>query len=129
MDIGRLKNNTKFSAEEFCPEFAEPNITLSLKEAPEFNLRIWEGHVDEIFDPPIFTDKDWIGFTRDCQEFIGAWGDKTEMDNIDEYIWDMLRYKDKKFDWKETPEVFNLIIDFLTYAKQTGQTIVMEKDY
>ena len=50
-------------------------------------------------------------------------------DNVDEYIWDMLRYKDKEFAWKETPEVFDLIIDFLTYAKQTGQTIVMEMDY
>ena len=128
MDIGRLKNNIKFSVEEVCPEFAEPNIILSLKESPEFNLRIWDGYFVKIFDDPIFTDKDWVGFTRDYHEFTGAWEDKTEMDNIDEYIWDMLRYKDKEFGWKETPEVFNLILDFLTYAKQTGQTVIMEMD-
>ena len=132
MDIGRLKNNIKFSVEEVCPEFAEPDIILSFKESPEFNLRIWEGYFVAVFSNPIFTDRNWVGFTRDYQEDVNGWEEATEMDNIDEYIWDMLRYKDIELDpiWEKTvPKVFNLILDFLTYAKQTGQTVIVEKDY
>ena len=121
MDIRRLKNNR-----EFCAWWPEPDIILSLKESPEYNLYIWEGYIGEIFEDPIFTDKNWVGFTRDYHEGVGAWEDVTEIENVDEYIWDMLRYKDRKFDWEETPEVFNLIVDFLAYAKQTGQTVVVE---
>ena len=128
MDIGRLKNNR-----EYCAWWPEPDIILSLKESPEFNLFIWDGYFVTIFSDPIFTDKDWAGFTRDYQEFTGvwAWDDKTEIKDVDEYIWDMLRYKDKKYKpiWEKTvPEVFNLILDFLTYAKETGQTVIMEMD-
>ena len=132
MDIGRLKNNIKFSVEEVCPEFAEPDIILSLKGSPEFNLRIWEGYFVAVFSNPIFTDRNWVGFTRDYQEDVNGWEEATEMDNIDEYIWDMLRYKDIELDpiWEKTvPKVFNLILDFLTYAKQTGQIVIVEKDY
>ncbi|MBQ3573796.1 MAG: hypothetical protein IJP38_07035 [Oscillospiraceae bacterium] len=126
MDIGRLKNNR-----EFCAWWPEPDIILSLKESPEYNLYIWEGYIGEIFEDPIFTDKNWVGFTRDYHEWVGAWEDVTEIENVDEYIWDMLRYKDKEYDpiWKNTvPKVFDLIIDFLTYAKQTGQTVIMEEN-
>ena len=132
MDIGRLKNNIKFSVEEVCPEFAEPDIILSLKGSPEFNLRIWEGYFVAVFSNPIFTDRNWVGFTRDYQEDVNGWEEATEMDNIYEYIWDMLRYKDIELDpiWEKTvPKVFNLILDFLTYAKQTGQIVIVEKDY
>ena len=126
MDIEKLKNNEKFTA-----WWPERDIIISLKESPEFNLHIWNGYVETIVDPPIFTDKDWVGFTRDYQEFTGAWDDKTEIKDIDEYIWDMLRYKNKNYDpvfAKTVPEAFNLILDFLTYAKETSQTVIMEMD-
>ena len=126
MDIEKLKNNEKFTA-----WWPEREIIISLKESPEFNLRIWNGYIVAIFNPPIFTDKDWVGFTRDYQEFTGAWDDKREIKDVDEYICDMLRYKYKKYKpiWEKTvPEVFNLILDFLTYAKETGQTVIMEMD-
>ena len=128
MDIGKLKNNKEFSAEKICPEYVEPNIILSMKESPEFNLFIWDGYFVKIFGDPIFTDKDWVGFTRDYQEDVNGWDRATEIENIDEYIWDMLRYSEREYSWQETPEVFNLIIDFLTYAKETGQTVIVEKD-
>ncbi len=126
MDIQRLKNNRKHY--EIGVEWAEPKVILSLKESPEYNLHIWDGYFVAIFGEPIFADENWVGFTRDYQEGVGAWEKVMEIENIDEYIWDMLRYKDRKFDWEETPEVFNLIIDFLTYAKQTGQTVIVEAD-
>ena len=127
MDIGKLKNNEQYCA----PMWTEPDIIFSLKESPEFNMYIWDGYVETIFTPPIFTDKMWVGFTRDCQEDKGGWEKASEIEDLDEYIWDMLRYKDKEYDpiWKKTvPEVFELIMDFLTYAKETGQTVIVEKN-
>ena len=111
MDIGRLKNN-----EQYCAWWPEREVVLSLKENPEFNLRIWDGYFAEIFEDAIFTDEPWVGFTRDYQEGKGCWEKESEIKNIDEYIWDMLRYKGKEYDpiWaRHIPEVFNLIIDFL----------------
>ena len=124
MDIGKLKNN-----EQYCAWWPEPEVVLSLKENPEFNLHIWDGYFVAIFDRPIFTDEPWVGFTRDYQEDKGGWEKASEIENVDEYIWDMLRYKEKKYDpvWEKcVPEVFNLVIDFLTYAKQTNQTVIVE---
>ena len=126
MDIEKLKNN-----EKYCAWWPEPDIILSIKGSPEFNLYIWEGYFVKIFGEPIFTDKMWVGFTRDYQEGINGWDEATEMDNIDEYIWDMLRYKDKEYDpifANIVPKVFDLIIEFLMYAKQTGQTVIVEKN-
>ena len=126
MDIEKLKNN-----EKYCAWWPEPDIILSIKESPEFNLYIWEGYFAEIFEKAIFTDKMWVGFTRDYQEGINGWEKATEIENIDEYIWDMLRYKDKAYDpifANIVPKVFDLIIEFLTYAKQSGQTVIVEKN-
>lgn len=124
MDIGKLKNN-----EQYCAWWPEPEVVLSLKENPEFNLHIWNGYFADIFENAIFTDNLWVGFTRDYQEDKGGWDKASEIENIDEYIWDMLRYKEKKYApiWQKcVPEVFDLIIDFLTYAKQTNQTVIVE---
>ena len=123
MDIGRLKNN-----KQYCAWWPERDILLWLKENPEFNLCICYDYFAEIFGKPIFNGEPWVGFTRDYQEDKGGWETASEIENIDEYIWDMLRYKGREYSqlWEETPEVFNLIIDFLTYAKETNQTVIVE---
>lgn len=125
MDIGRLKNN-----EQYCAWWPEREVVLSLKENTEFNLHIWDGYFAEIFEDAIFTGEPWVGFTRDYQEDKGGWDKATEIENIDEYIWDMLRYKDRRYDsvWEKSSiyEVFDLIVDFLTYAKQTNQTVIVD---
>ena len=123
MDISIFKNNRTY-----CAMWPEPDVILSIKENPEFNLYIWDGYFVKIFGNPIFGNENWVGFTRDYQEITGGWEEASEIENIDEYIWDMLRYKDREYDvlWEDTPEVFNLIIDFLTYAKETGQTVVVD---
>ena len=126
MDISRLKNNEQY----FIDDASGHEVTMWLKESPEFNLHIDEMYFGDVFGNPIFNNKPWVGFTRDYQEFTGGWKDASEIEDIDEYIYDMLRYKDRerRTGWEETPEVFNLIIDFLTYAKETGQTVVVEVD-
>lgn len=125
MDIGKLKNN-----EQYCAWWPEPEVVLSLKENPEFNLHIWDGYFTAIFANPISTDDLWVGFTRDYQENKGGWDKAAEIENIEEYIWDILRYKDRRYDpiWERASiyEVLELIVDFLTYAKQTNQTVIVE---
>ena len=43
-------------------------------------------------------DEPWVGFPRDYQEDKGGREKASEIENIDEYIWDMMRYKGKKYD-------------------------------
>ena len=125
MDIGKFKNNEQYYDDSYV---VSNEVIIELKESPEFNLHIDEMYFADIFRNPLFDGNPWIGFTRDYQEEVNGWDEATEMDNIDEYIRDMLRYSNKEFRWEETPEVFNLILDFLTYAKETGQTVIVEKD-
>ena len=125
MDIGKFKNNEQYYDDSFV---VPHEVIVRLKETPEFNLHIDEMYFSDIFGKPLFDGNPWIGFTRDYQEEVNGWDEATEMDNIDEYISDMLRYSNEEFRWEETPEVFNLILDFLTYAKQTGQTVIVERD-
>ena len=125
MDIGKFKNNEQYYDDSYV---VSNEVIIELKETPEFNLHIDEMYFADIFGNPLFDGNPWIGFTRDYQEEVNGWEEVTEMDNIDEYISDMLRYSNKEFRWEETPEVFNLILDFLTYAKQTGQTVIVERD-
>lgn len=127
MDIAKLKNNWEYYDDSYV---VTDEVKIHLKESPEFNLHIDETYFFDIFGNPIFNGKPWVGFTRDYQEIVNGWEKETEIENIDEYIRDMLRYKnrERELDFEETPEVFNLILDFLTYAKETGQTVIVEKD-
>ena len=55
--------------------------------------------------------------------------DKTyfdEITHIDEYLSDLIYYSDKLTKYEETPEVFDLITDFLTYAKTIGQNVIVQ---
>lgn len=126
MDIGRLKNNYQYYDDSY---YVPEEIILSIKESPEYNIHIEKGYFFDIFygNAPL-DGKGWHGFTRDYMEKVGGWEDASEINDIDEYINDMLKYRNCGFEYKETFEVFNLIIDFLTYAKQTGQTVIVEVD-
>ena len=50
MDIGKLKNNNQFAA-----DWAETEVALILKEAPEFSLYIEEGYFWDIFEGFLFV--------------------------------------------------------------------------
>ena len=126
-NIERFINNDKYFDERFC---GEPDVTFTLKENPQFNIYMWAGFLYGIANDP-FTDEKglWIGFTRDYQEMIRTYsGYPVEID-LDEYIKDLLLYKDIDFEekfGKETQEVYDLILDFLLFAKQTNQTVIVE---
>ena len=126
MDIGEFKNNKMYCEADFC----EDEIILSLKENSEFNIHIWEGYIRDIFDKAALDGEMWAGFTRDFHEIKGAFsrknGNKIQIQNIEEYLADLLGYCEKEFDFEETREVFNLMVDFLRYAMMTGQTVVVQ---
>lgn len=126
MDIGKLKNNEVYCESDFCDD----EIILSLKEQPEFNLHIWEGYIRDLFGNPPMNGERWYGFTRDFNEFVGAFsekeGNKIEISEVEEYFVDLIQYAEKRFRIEETREVFNLLSDFLRYALATNQTVIME---
>ena len=41
-------------------------------------MHIWDGYIDEIFSNVSLNQKEYIGFTRDYQKDIGAFGDMEE---------------------------------------------------
>ncbi len=111
--------------------YGDHEMTLTIKENPSFYLHMWDGYLDNIFHNNLRTLGDyWIGFTRDNQEFIRTYsGDVVEIENIDEYITDLLLYKNVDFQnkcFKETKEVYELILDFLTFAKENNLTVLAE---
>lgn len=123
MDITKLKNNKEYCDGSYFPE---NEIILTIKEDAELNIHISEKYFSDIFHFAPLTGDDWKGFTRDFHELKGAWEGKCEIDEIDEYLLDLMYYTDKLTMYEETPEVFDLVVDFLTYAKQTGQTVIVE---
>lgn len=128
MDIGKLKNNNKFYEPQAY--IYDDEVILSLKEAPEFNLHIWDLYFDDIFNNSLFKEREKSGFTRDFQEGKGAFSDENqnyaELQNPEEYLADLLQYTEKEFEFKETNEVFQLIANFLRYAIATKQTVIVE---
>ncbi|MBQ4544521.1 MAG: hypothetical protein II996_03010 [Oscillospiraceae bacterium] len=127
MDTGRLRNNYKYYDDSYM---AITEIILKLKESPDFNIHIEEDYFGDIFGHPVLDGKGWHGFTRDYCECKGAWdftsNEPSEISDLHEYLYDMLQYSQKQFDYEETKEVFELIADFLRYAITTGQTVVVE---
>ena len=125
-DIGKLKDNYKF-----CDEDGGDDIILKIKEDPTTIIYISESYFYEIFGDPPLHGLGWHGFTRDYQEHKGAFdyfenGNVAEMTNPMEYLEDMMQYKDKSFRYEETSEVFDLIADFLGYAIETKQTVIVK---
>ena len=124
MDIGKLKDNWEYYDDSY---YVPDEITISIKEEPEFNIHIEEGYLYDIIRGNAPMDgKGWYGFTRDYLERVGGWEDVSEIEDIDEYLNDLMKYVQAGFSYKESPNVLNLVIDFLTYAKETGQTVIVE---
>ena len=125
-DIGRLKDNR-----EFCDEDGGNDIILKIKEDSTTTIYISERYFYDIFRKPPLHGLGWHGFTRDYHEHKGAFNyfendNMAEMSNSMEYLEDMMQYKDKRFRYEETRAVFDLIADFLKYAIDTKQTVIVK---
>ena len=122
MDIGKTDNYTFYEGFE-----GETEIELSSNNQDMETLHIWDGFFWDLFGDPSLDGKGWNGFTRDYNQFEGAFGDDSEavISNIDEYIDDLKIYKNRKFDYEKTRDVYNLLLSWLNKAKATGSTVTV----
>ncbi len=122
-NLERFIRNEKWYDEWF---YGDHEMTLTIKENPNFYLHIWGGYFNFILRDALTVGDCWIGFTRDNQEIIRTYSrDVVEIENLDEYITDLLLYKYAERD-EEDSEVYQLILDFLTFAKENNLTVLAE---
>ena len=122
MDIGKTDNYTFYEGFE-----GETEIELSSNNQNMETLHIWDGFFLDLFGEPSLDGKGWNGFTRDYNQCEGAFGDDSEavISDIDEYIDDLKIYENRKFNYKETRDVYNLLLSWLNKAKATGSTVTV----
>lgn len=106
-----------------------PELELQMKEKPEYHIHIWIGFLHDILGKPPLDGLGWHGFTRDDQEGVrtGQLGGEYEIDDIDDYIDDLIRCKrckNDEFYFEESKDAYQLIFDFLLYAKENNLTVV-----
>lgn len=114
MDIGKIDNFKFYEGYE-----DEPEIEFSTNDSNIETLHIWDGFFDDIFRKPNLDGKGWHGFTRDYHQCEGAFDNngEAEITNLQEYIDDLKTYESRKFDYKETKDVYKLIYSWLNEAK------------
>ena len=124
MDIGNLRNNHCF----YEGYEGEPEIILTLAEAMEFNIHLWDGYFEDIFGEPVLDGNGWKGFTRDMHQMEGIFGDNETSIVIEasEYLADARTYRGKSFRYAESSAALALIIDFLRYAVENKLTVMAE---
>ena len=122
MDIGKTDNYTFYEGFE-----GETEIELSSNNQNMETLHIWDGFFWDLFGDPSLDGKGWNGFTRDYNQFEGAFGDDSEavISDIDEYINDLKIYENREFKFSNTRDVYNLLLSWLNKAKATGSTVTV----
>ena len=88
-------------------------------------IHFTDGFFDDIFRDPSLDGKGWHGFTRDYHQSEGAFSndDQAIIKDLDEYIADMKIYENRKFDYKETKQVYDLIYSWLIKARENSATV------
>jgi len=104
----------------------EPEIILSLAEQ---SLHIWDGYFDDIYGAPPLDGNGWSGFTRDYNQIEGIFSDDEAAEiNPEEYLNDLMQYKDKSFDFKETALVFAAMTELFEKAIKLGANVIARMD-
>ncbi|MBR5505115.1 MAG: hypothetical protein IKV73_02250 [Clostridia bacterium] len=113
MGIGKIDNYRFYEGYEY-----ETEVELSTNDENMETLHIWDGFFMDIFGEPSLDGNGWHGFTRDYNQCEGAFDDAGEavITNLQEYIDDLKSYKNRKFDYEETKDVYALICDWLDEA-------------
>lgn len=117
MDIGKIDNYKFYEGFE-----GEEEVEFSANDKNMETLHIWEGYFSDVFCEPSLDGKGWYGFTRDYNQFEGAFDDdgETIITDLQEYIDDLKIYQNRKFKFEETKEVYELILSWLTEAKKNN---------
>lgn len=114
MDTGKIRDNYKF----FKDFDDEPEIVIEADNTDAQILHIWDGYLDDILREPNLDGNGWLGFTRDYHQCEGAFGDDSVgiITNLTEYLDDLKLYADRKFDYEETKDVYNLLYSWFEDA-------------
>ena len=118
MDTGKTLHNTKYyDGFEF-----DDQIILTARDTRLPILHIWDGYFTFIFDEPVFYEEDWHGFTRDYHQCEGVFDDGEDqiITDLQEYIDDLLYYKDNEFNNERTRGAYELILNWFIAAKESG---------
>lgn len=117
MGIGKIDNDKFYEGFE-----GEGEIEFLVNDENMETLHIWEGYFSDIFGKPALDGKGWHGFTRDYNQCEGAFDDHGEdvITDLQEYINDMKIYKNRKFKFEETKEVYELIYSWLIEAQKNN---------
>lgn len=104
----------------------EPEIILSLEGT---SFHIWDGYFEDIYDTPPLDGNGWRGFTKDYNQMEGIFSDDDTVVEIDpkEYLADLMLYKNKAFDFKETLRVFDLLVSLFEKAVKLNLKIKASK--
>ena len=123
MDIGKITDNYRYY------EGFEGEAEIVLRIGNNFTVHIWDGYFDDIFNSPPLDGNGWTGFTRDYHELKGAFSsgtvDPVEIDP-EEYLEDILRYKEKPFAFEETAGAFDTIVDALRSSAENKVKVTAE---
>lgn len=122
MDIGKIHNYKFYEGYGF-----EPEVELSTNVETMETLHIWDGFFMDIFGEPSLDGKGWHGFTRDYHQCEGAFDDAGEavITDLQEYIDDLKIYENRKFDYEETKEVYDLICNWLNEAMKNNCSVMV----
>lgn len=114
MDIGNQKNNMTF----YRGYEGEKEVIIT---ANDCVIHIWDGYFSDIFGNPLMRNGKWSGFTRDYNESINSYGECVEW-AIDpqEYLEDLMLYIKQDFDFNESRDVLELLINIMQNAIKNG---------
>jgi len=123
MGTGKIKDNYKF----YKGYEEEPEIRISTPDKKIEILHIWDGFFCDIFREPPLDGLGWHGFTRDFHQFEGVFSDDefARITNLQEYLEDLKYYENKKFKYKQTREVYELLCSWFEDVIKKGYTEVI----
>ena len=116
MDTGKINNYKFFNGYDYGTEVILESDSQNLQV-----LHIWDGFFWDIFGSPTYAEG-WNGFTREFNQFEGAFGDDEEgvITDLQEYAEDLQNYRTKEFKFKETGEVLELLCSWFDEAIKRG---------
>jgi len=119
MGTGKTVDNNKFY-EGFE---GEQEVEIYTPDEKGMILHIWEGYFRDLFGDSPLHGLGWRGFTRDCNQFEGAFefgSDATIVTDLQEYYDDLKSYDNKKFRFEETREVYELLCSWFEEVMEKG---------
>ena len=105
----------------------EPEFMISIPDTDYPPAHIWSGCIEDIFDNAGISDDGWKGLTRDYQEDTGVFSDGLlTVTDTEEYLNDLMQYKGTDFQYNETSEVLEIIIQAFETALKNGISVKLE---